>query len=78
MTESWSRRAGGQTFGNVNPATEELLGQVADASVDDMQRAIGAARRAFDHTDWPTNRALRRRCLEQLQHALGGSAGGVA
>ena len=62
--------AGGQTFGNVNPATEELLGQVADASVEDMQRAIGAARRAFDHTDWPTNRALRRRCLEQLQHAL--------
>jgi aldehyde dehydrogenase (NAD+) len=60
----------GQTFWNVNPATEEPLGQVADASVHDMQRAIGAARRAFDHTDWSSNRALRRRCLEQLHHAL--------
>ena len=35
-----------------------------------MSRAISAARRAFDETDWPTNRALRRRCLEQLQEAI--------
>ena len=26
-----------------------------------------AARQAFDETDWSTNRALRKRCLEQLQ-----------
>ena len=35
-----------------------------------MQRAIAAARRAFDETDWSTNHALRKRCLEQLQEAL--------
>ena len=35
-----------------------------------MERAIAAARRAFDETDWATNRALRKRCLEQLQEAL--------
>jgi acyl-CoA reductase-like NAD-dependent aldehyde dehydrogenase len=57
-------------FPNINPATEEVLGEVADASKGDMQRAIGAARRAFDETDWSTNRALRKRCLEQLQEAL--------
>ena len=60
----------GRTFDNVNPATEEVLGQVADGSADDMRRAIAAARRAFDETDWSTNRALRKRCLEQLQDAL--------
>jgi aldehyde dehydrogenase (NAD+) len=60
----------GKTFENVNPATEEVLGHVADASADDMQRAIAAARRAFDETDWATNRALRKHCLEQLQEAL--------
>ena len=60
----------GARFDNVNPATEEVLGGTADASADDMRRAIGAARRAFDETDWSTNRALRRRCLEQLQTAL--------
>jgi len=58
------------TFTNVNPATEEVLGEVADASTADMHRAIDAARRAFDETDWSTNRALRKRCLGQLQAAI--------
>ena len=58
------------TFANINPATEEVLGEVADASTADMHRAIDAARRAFDETDWSTNRAFRQRCLRQLQEAL--------
>ena len=62
--------ASGKRFENINPATEEVLGEVADASAADMQRAITSARRAFDETDWSTNHALRRRCLEQLQAAL--------
>jgi aldehyde dehydrogenase (NAD+) len=61
---------GGRTFANINPATEEHLGEVADASTAEMHRAIDAARRAFDETAWSTDRALRRRCLEQLQEAL--------
>lgn len=61
---------GAGTFKNINPATEDVLGEVADASKADMHRAIDAARRAFDETDWSTNRALRKRCLEQLQAAL--------
>src|SRR5207253_3361148 len=60
----------GATFENVNPATEEVIGSVADASKAEMQRAIAAARRAFDRTDWSTNHALRKRCLEELQEAL--------
>ena len=62
--------ASGEDFSNVNPATEELLGYTADASSADMQRAISAARRAFDGTDWSTNRSFRKRCLQQLQEAL--------
>ena len=62
--------ASGKRFDNINPANEEVLGQVADASPEDMRHAIVAARRAFDETDWSTNRALRKRCLEQLQEAL--------
>ena len=60
----------GATFDNINPATEEVLGNVADASAAEMNRAIAAARRAFDDTDWTTNRALRKRCLEQLHEAI--------
>ncbi len=57
-------------FDNVNPATEEVLGPVADASAAEMHRAIDAARRAFDDTDWSTNRDRRKECLGQLQDAL--------
>ena len=58
------------TFQTVNPATEEVLGVAADASADDMGRAIEAARRAFDETDWSTDTELRVRCIRQLQQAL--------
>jgi aldehyde dehydrogenase (NAD+) len=62
--------ASGKRFENVNPATEEVLGEVADASADEMRRAIAAARRAFDESGWATDRGLRRRCLEQLHDAI--------
>jgi aldehyde dehydrogenase (NAD+) len=62
--------ASGNTYSNINPATEEVMGQVADAGPEDMDRAIAAARRAFDQTDWSTNHAFRHHCLQQLQQAL--------
>ena len=62
--------ASGKTFANVNPATEEAIGEVTDARVADMHCAIDAARRAFDESDWSTNHAFRKRCLGQLQEAL--------
>jgi aldehyde dehydrogenase (NAD+) len=61
---------GGKTFDNLNPATESVIGPVADGSVADMERAIAAARRAFDETDWSTNRARRKAGLQQLKDAL--------
>jgi len=60
----------GGTFVNYNPATEGILGEVADASHSDMHRAIDAARRAFDTTEWSTDHKFRKRCLEQFQMAL--------
>jgi len=60
----------GKTFENINPATEDVLGVVADAGHEDMDAAIAAARRAFDETDWSTNKALRKESILQLQAAL--------
>ncbi len=60
----------GGTFETVNPATEEVLGVAANADEADMSAAIGAARTAFDDTDWSTNTELRVRCLRQLREAL--------
>src|SRR5580698_4501813 len=61
---------GAGTFTNINPANENVLGEVSDASKADMNRAIDAARRSFDGTDWSTNHQLRKRCLEQLHEAI--------
>jgi aldehyde dehydrogenase (NAD+) len=58
------------TFPTINPATEEVLGVAADADADDMSRAIDAARRAFDETDWSRNTELRVRCVRQLRDAM--------
>lgn len=60
----------GNTYANTNPATEEEIGQVADAGPADMDAAIAAARAAFDTTDWAINHEFRAKCLAQLQTAL--------
>src|SRR5262245_14370037 len=67
--------AGGATYETINPATESVLGRAADASPADGERAIGAARRAFDTTEWSRDRELRIRCLRQLHKALVDHAG---
>ncbi|PPJ23673.1 aldehyde dehydrogenase [Nocardia nova] len=61
---------GAGVFATVNPATEEVLGQAANADAADMDAAIAAARAAFDTTEWSRDHALRARCLRQLRDAL--------
>src|SRR5437870_627941 len=40
-------------YEKINPANEEVLSEAPNASVEDVQRAIAAARRAFDEGPWP-------------------------
>ncbi len=44
---------GSSTFATVNPATGDTLTQVAEASAEDVDRAVRAARRAFDDLGGP-------------------------
>ena len=44
----WVEAASGQTFATLNPATEETLAEVAHGQAEDIERAVRAARRAFD------------------------------
>ncbi len=60
----------GKVFETVNPATGDVLGVAADGSAEDLDEAIGAARRAFDGTGWSTDVDLRVRGLRQLQAAF--------
>jgi acyl-CoA reductase-like NAD-dependent aldehyde dehydrogenase len=61
---------GERTFPSLNPATGEVVGHAADASVHHAGAAVAAARRAFDTTSWATDPELRVRCLDQLHRAL--------
>ena len=60
----------GATFDVIHPASEQVAGQATDGTVEDMARAVGAARRAFDETDWSRDLEFRYHCLTQLHDAL--------
>ena len=49
----WRSAASGQMLDLVDPATEQVIGTVAEAGPDDMDAAVAAARDAFDEGPWP-------------------------
>ena len=59
--------ASGETFTTINPATEEPITEVAKAGAEDVDRAVKAARTAFDSGPWPKMKpAERQRILWRL------------
>jgi aldehyde dehydrogenase (NAD+) len=49
----WVPASSDEELAPVNPATEEVIGRVPQGSPDDVDRAVTAARRAFDEGPWP-------------------------
>ena len=49
----WVEAASGQTFATYNPATGEVLAHVAEGNHEDIDRAVKAARNAFETGRWP-------------------------
>jgi aldehyde dehydrogenase (NAD+) len=49
---SWRDSQSGKTFGTYNPATEELIAEVAEGDAADIDLAVKAARKAFDSGPW--------------------------
>jgi len=48
----WVEAASGRTFTTVDPATERVIGQVAHGEAADIDRAVAAARTAFEDGVW--------------------------
>ncbi|NLX54933.1 MAG: aldehyde dehydrogenase family protein [Planctomycetaceae bacterium] len=64
---AWTDGSGGRTWTVTNPATGAPLADVAVAAAEDVDRAVGAARRAFDDGPWPRLDPLERgRLLRRL------------
>jgi acyl-CoA reductase-like NAD-dependent aldehyde dehydrogenase len=62
--------ASGETFATYNPATGEKIADVAKGDRKDAERAVAAARRAFDEGPWPkmsgAERGAKLREIAQL------------
>src|SRR6185295_2305365 len=68
---AWAEASTGATYALPNPATEEVVGRAANASRADMERAITAARHAFDEGPWrKTTPRDRARVLRQVVDGL--------
>jgi phenylacetaldehyde dehydrogenase len=48
----WVNSISGKTFPTYNPATGEILAQVAEGDREDIELAVKAARKAFDNGPW--------------------------
>jgi aldehyde dehydrogenase (NAD+) len=62
--------AGGKLYDVIGPWTGDVVTHAADASADDVEEAIAAARRAFDTTDWAVDHAGRLALVKKFAEAL--------
>jgi acyl-CoA reductase-like NAD-dependent aldehyde dehydrogenase len=60
---SWRPAASGTTFESRDPATGELVAVAPQSGVDDVDRAIAAARRTFDEGGWPATSGRERSAI---------------
>ena len=67
----WVAPLSGDSIEIVNPNSEEVVARVGEAGKADMDRAVEAARQAFDHGPWPaTPPAERGAALMRMAEAL--------
>ncbi len=71
----WVASKSAKTFPVYDPSTEEVIAQVPDANADDVNRAVAAARAAFEEGPWATTTAQERgrvlfRLAEKVRHNL--------
>ena len=75
----WVESAGGKTFPVYDPSSEEVIAYVPDANAKDVDRAVRAAREAFDNGPWRGTTAQERgRVLFRLAERVRKEAGMLA
>src|ERR1700751_4592600 len=56
----WVASQSGKTFPVYDPSTEEVIAQVPDSNTEDVNRAVAAAKAAFEDGPWGTSTAQER------------------
>jgi betaine-aldehyde dehydrogenase len=76
---NWVAAADGDTFERISPAHDVVVGRYPRAGVEDLNRAVAAARRAFDEGPWPTMPGVERaRILNRVAEAIRANADDLA
>lgn len=71
----WVEAASGRRFDTVDPATEEVITSVPHSGPEDVERAVAAARRAFEDGSWPAmTPAERQRMLWRIAEGISARA----
>jgi betaine-aldehyde dehydrogenase len=71
--------ASGETFVALNPATNQPIAHVAKAGKEDVDRAVNAARKAFDEGPWPRMSPYERgRIVQKLADLIRANADRIA
>lgn len=58
--KDWQKANGGEPIAVVNPADGKIISTIGEASADDVDRAVAAARRAFDDGPWTSMKPAER------------------
>ncbi|WP_417608551.1 aldehyde dehydrogenase family protein [Parasphingorhabdus sp.] len=58
--KDWQQANGGDPIAVVNPADGKIISTIGEASADDVDRAVAAARRAFDDGPWTSMKPAER------------------
>jgi aldehyde dehydrogenase (NAD+) len=75
----WVPAASGKTFETINPATEEVIAEVAAGDKADVDQAAKAARKAFESGPWPKMDARDRgRLIHKLADLIEDEFGELA
>jgi aldehyde dehydrogenase (NAD+) len=75
----WEKPSSGATLDVISPFSEQVVGRVPEAQKADVDKAVAAARKAFDEGPWPRLSASERAdVMGKLQGALQSRAGDLA
>lgn len=75
----WTKASGASKFEAIDSGTEEVYARVAEAQEDDVNRAVAAAREAFDKGPWPSmTHAERARYMSAIAAELNARSSDLA
>ena len=60
INNEWIESVSGKRFETINPTTGEVICDVAEADAEDVEKAVIAARNAFNQGEWPKLSASQR------------------